>query len=222
MKVLLVEDDRRIASMVRDGCREQGIEVTLKHDLRSARPEALFSGYDVLVLDVLLPDGSGVDLCRAVRAEGVSTPILICTARDAVEDRVRGLDSGADDYLVKPFSFPELLARLRALSRRSASYRPEVAEVEDLHVDLRARTVRRGGEDISLSSKEWELLEFFLRNQGAVLDRAAITAYVWDDNHDPASNALEVLVRRLRQKIDDGFSRPLIHTHRGAGYRFGA
>lgn len=221
MKVLFVEDDRRIASMVREGCREHGIEVVVRHDAASGLTEALFSGYDVLILDVLLPDGSGVELCRSLRDREVGTPILICTARDAVEDRVRGLDAGADDYLVKPFAFPELLARLRALARRSATFQPETLEVADLRVDLRSRAVRRGGRTISLSSREWDLLEFFLRNRDTVLNRASISSYVWDDNHDPASNALEVLVRRLRQKIDDGFSPPLIHTHRGAGYRFG-
>jgi DNA-binding response OmpR family regulator len=221
VKVLLVEDDRRIGSMVREGCREQGIEVILRYDATSGRREAMLSSFDILVLDVLLPDGSGVELCRTLRDRGLTTPILICTARDAVEDRVRGLDAGADDYLLKPFAFPELLARLRALSRRSAAFQPETAEVADLRVDLRSRSVKRGGVEISLSSKEWDLLEFFLRNRDTVLDRASISSYVWDDNHDPASNALEVLVRRLRQKIDEGYSQPLIHTHRGAGYRFG-
>jgi two-component system copper resistance phosphate regulon response regulator CusR len=221
MKVLLVEDDRRIAGMVRAGCSELGIEVVTKYDAASGRAEALFSSFDVLVLDVLLPDGSGVDLCRLLRDRGLTTPILICTARDAVADRVRGLDAGADDYLMKPFAFPELLARLRALARRSASFQSETAQVGDLQVDLRSRTVRRGGEEISLSNREWDLLEFFLRNRESVLDRASISAYVWDDNHDPASNALDVLVRRLRTKIDEGFYPPLIHTHRGAGYRFG-
>jgi DNA-binding response OmpR family regulator len=221
VKVLLVEDDRRIGSMVQEGCRDHEIDVVLRYDATSGRREALLSGFDVLVLDVLLPDGSGVDLCRALRERGLTTPILICTARDAVEDRVRGLDAGADDYLVKPFAFPELLARLRALSRRSTAFQPETAEVADLRVNLRSRAVHRSGVEISLSSREWDLLEFFLRNQDTVLDRASISSYVWDDNHDPASNALEVLVRRLRRKLDEGFSPPLIHTHRGAGYRFG-
>lgn len=221
MKVLLVEDDRRIASMIRKGCGEQGIEVVVRYDIASGRMEALLSAFDVLVLDVLLPDGNGVELCGALRDLEVTTPILLCTARDAVEDRVHGLDAGADDYLVKPFAFPELLARLRALTRRSSAFQPETMEVGDLWIDLRSRVVRRKGRDISLSGREWDLLEFFLRNRGAVLDRASISAYVWDDNHDPASNALEVLVRRLRGKIDEGYTLPLIHTHRGAGYRFG-
>jgi two-component system copper resistance phosphate regulon response regulator CusR len=181
----------------------------------------LFSAFDVIVLDVLLPDGSGVELCRALRDRGVTTPILLCTARDAVGDRVSGLDAGADDYLVKPFALPEFLARLRALARRSVTFQPEVAEVGDLRVDLRTRDVSRNGQEVLLSSREWDLLEFFLRNRDTVLDRARISSYVWDDNHDPASNALEVLVLRLRRKIDEGFSTPLIHTHRGAGYRLG-
>jgi two-component system copper resistance phosphate regulon response regulator CusR len=221
MKVLLVEDDHRIASMVQKGCGEQGIEVVLRYDAASGRKEALFSSFDVLVLDVLLPDGDGVELCRVLRDRGVATPILLCTARDAVEDRVRGLDAGADDYLVKPFAFSELLARLRALTRRSGTFQPETMEVADLWVDLRSRAVRRDGREVLLSGREWDLLELFLRNRGAVMDRASISAYVWDDNHDPASNALEVLIRRLRRKIDEGHGAPLIHTHRGAGYRFG-
>jgi two-component system copper resistance phosphate regulon response regulator CusR len=143
------------------------------------------------------------------------------TARDAVHDRVAGLESGADDYLTKPFAFVELLARIRALARRPHSLEPDVAKIGDLEVDFGSHQARRGGRVIELTTKEFALLECFARNPGRVLDRAAITAHVWDENHDPFTNVLEVLVRRLRRKIDDGFDKPLIHTVRGAGYRLG-
>jgi two-component system copper resistance phosphate regulon response regulator CusR len=175
----------------------------------------------VIVLDVMLPGGSGFDLCRTLRDRNVGTPVLMLTARDNVDDRVRGLDSGADDYLTKPFAFRELVARLHALARRPPTPLPEVATIADLEVDLRAHQVRRAGRDIELTAKEFALLEFFLRHAGHVVDRAEITAHVWDENHDPFTNVLEVLVRRLRRKIDDGYDVKLIHTLRGAGYRLG-
>jgi two-component system copper resistance phosphate regulon response regulator CusR len=170
---------------------------------------------------VMLPGGSGFELCRAVRAAGIATPILMLTARDAVNDRVTGLDAGADDYLTKPFALQELLARVRALARRRPALAPRTISVADLEVDLAARRARRSGRAIELTAKEFALLECFALHPDEVLDRAAITAHVWDDNHDPFTNVLEVLVRRLRRKIDDGFEPKLIHTMRGAGYRLG-
>lgn len=222
MHVLLVEDDRRLASAIADGLSAHQVEVTTAHDAGEGRQAATLNDYDVLILDVMLPDSDGFELCRWLRREGDATPILMLTARDSVPDRVRGLDAGADDYLVKPFSFAELLARLRALARRVPGFLPERVRVADLSADLRSRTLTRGGRPIELTNKEWDLFEFFVRHHDAVVGRAAITAYVWDENHDPFSNALEVLVRRLRAKLDDGFERKLIHTVRGAGYRFGA
>jgi two-component system OmpR family response regulator len=221
MRVLIVEDEPKMANLLRRGLSEQGIAVDATDRGEDALWMAGSTPYDAVVLDVMLPGIDGFETCRRLRDERVWTPVLMLTARGEVEDRVAGLDGGADDYLVKPFAFPELLARLRALSRRSTAFQPETAEVADLRVNLRSRAVHRSGVEISLSSREWDLLEFFLRNQDTVLDRASISSYVWDDNHDPASNALEVLVRRLRRKLDEGFSPPLIHTHRGAGYRFG-
>jgi len=221
MRVLLVEDDRSLADIIVAGMREQHLTVLIASSVREGRERAELGHYDVIVLDVMLPDGSGFDLCAWIRARGISTPILMLTARDAVDDRVRGLESGADDYLIKPFAFRELVARIHALARR----KPVIAATEhhfaDLHVDLASRAVVRNGVAIRLTAKEFSLLEFFVMHAGVVVDRAAITAHVWDENHDPFTNVLEVLVRRLRRKIDDDFDLRLIHTIRGAGYRFG-
>jgi two-component system copper resistance phosphate regulon response regulator CusR len=222
MRILLVEDDRELSSLVRDGLRNHHIEVAVAESAREGEERAALGRYDVIVLDVMLPGGSGFELCRTLRARGVATPILMLTARDAVEDRVRGLESGADDYLTKPFAFDELVARLRALARRQPAIAPQHYEVADLHVDVATRTVRRGGTEIALTAKEFALLEFLVQHAGEVVTRTAITSYVWDENHDPFTNVLEVLVRRLRRKIDDPFEPKLIHTLRGAGYRLGA
>ncbi len=222
MRVLIVEDDVELVAILTRGLREEGIETESATTYREGRMRALLGNYDVIVLDIMLPGGSGLDLCRAVREEEIRTPILMLTARDAIPDRVAGLESGADDYLTKPFDLRELLARIRALARRPPELAPELFELEDLTVDLRSRRVRRGGHDIRLTSKEWDLLELFVRNHDRVVDRSEITAYVWDENHDPFSNALEMLIARLRRKIDRDGDAPLIHTIRGAGYRFGA
>ncbi len=222
MRVLLVEDDPELAAVISDGLRNQHIATTAARDFGDGREKALLGTFDVMILDVLLPGGNGFELCRLIRDRGIATPILMLTARDAVEDRVRGLESGADDYLTKPFAFLELIARVRALARRRPSIAPEQYDVADLHVDIPTRTVTRGGTSITLTAKEFALLECMIENAGSVVTRSAITAYVWDENHDPFTNVLEVLVRRLRRKIDDGFEPKLIHTLRGAGYRLGA
>lgn len=221
MRVLLVEDDHALASVLAAGLKEVGLRVEHAGDFRYARERLIHGIFDVMVIDVMLPGGSGFDLCREARKRKIATPILVLTARDAVEDRVTGLEAGADDYLVKPFAFQELVARLRALSRRNAAIQPEVIQLADLEVNLGTRAVRRSGRPITLTSKEFALLEFFLRHRGQVVDRASISAYVWDENHDPFTNVLEVLVRRLRRKIDDEFDEKLIQTVRGAGYRLG-
>jgi DNA-binding response OmpR family regulator len=222
MRVLLVEDDPELAAVIADGLRDQRIELATAGDFTEGRERAMFGSFDVIVLDVLLPGGTGFDLCRIIRDRGIATPILMLTARDAVEDRVRGLESGADDYLTKPFAFMELTARIRALARRHPAIVPQQYDVADLHVEIPTRQVTRGGIPISLTAKEFALLEFLIERAGSVVTRAAITAHVWDENHDPFTNVLEVLVRRLRRKIDDGFEPKLIHTLRGAGYRLGA
>ncbi len=222
VRVLIVEDDPELAGLLRDGLREHRIDPTLAMTFAEGRAQATAGDYDVLVLDVRLPGGTGFELCRELRRQDVTTPVLMLTALDAVDDRVRGLEVGADDYLTKPFAFQELVARLKALARRRPlSLTPDVHRVADLEVDLAAREVRRGGRPISLTAKEFALLELLVRRQGQVVDRSTITAHVWDHNHDPFANVLEVLVRRLRSKIDDGYTPKLITTLRGAGYRFG-
>lgn len=221
MRLLIVEDDPELASILADGLADHHYEVVVAADVPAARERAVLGTYDVMILDVLLPGGSGFDLCAQIRSRGIATPILMLTARDAIDDRVRGLEAGADDYLTKPFAFRELLARVRALARRQPALAPQRVRIADLDVDLETRHVQRGQRPITLTAKEFALLEFFTRHEGKVVDRAAIAAHVWDDNHDPFTNVLEVLVRRLRRKIDDDFEPKLIHTIRGAGYRFG-
>jgi len=221
MRVLLVEDDPGLSAIIRTGFAEQGIQVAAVSTYADGLMKAVLGSLDVVILDVMLPGGNGFDLCRELRAREVATPILMLTARDAVDDRVAGLEVGADDYLTKPFAFRELLARVRALGRRRGAPLPETLRSGDLEVDLQAHRVRRAGKAIELTAKEFALLEFFILHKGQVVDRAAITAHVWDENHDPFTNVLEVLVRRLRRKIDDDYPTKLIQTLRGAGYRFG-
>lgn len=221
MRVLIVEDDEKLAGVLMRGLREQRVDGSRARDFGDGRRKLLFGEYDVAVLDVMLPGGSGIDLCREARDRGVCTPILMLTARDTIDDRVLGLESGADDYLTKPFAFRELSARLEALGRRQPAIRPSSHCVADLEVDLRSRRVTRAGRHIALTSKEFTLLELFVLHENEVLDREAITARVWDENHDPFSKVIEVLIARLRRKIDDGHEPRLIHTFRGAGYRFG-
>jgi two-component system copper resistance phosphate regulon response regulator CusR len=221
MRVLIVEDDAELAGLVQGGLAKMQIEVTVAPTFTEGLERSGQTAFDVVILDVMLPGGSGFDLCRKLRERGSTTPVLMLTALDAVDDRVRGLEAGADDYLSKPFAFRELVARVQALSRRHPALTPAVHRVADLEVDLAARTVHRGGKPIDLTAKEFTLLELFVRHPGRVLDRTTITAHVWDDNHDPFANLLEVLVRRLRRKIDDDYEPKLITTLRGAGYRFG-
>ena len=221
MRVLLVEDDPEVASVIAEGLTEWGMSVARESTFASGRSRALLSPFDLIILDVMLPGGDGFELCNAIRRRGVMSPVLMLTARDAVDDRVRGLEAGADDYLTTPFAFRELVARVRALARRPPTTLAETIVIADLTVDLPAHRVRRGSRDIELTAKEFALLECLVRHRGRVVDRTTITAHVWDDNHDPFTNVLEVLVRRLRRKIDDGFDVKLIHTLRGAGYRLG-
>jgi two-component system, OmpR family, response regulator len=219
MRVLVVEDDPRMAELLRRGLQEEGYAV----DLASNGEEGVWLGteneYDAVVLDVMLPDGDGFEVCRRLRQAGRWAPVVMLTARDAVQDRVVGLDAGADDYLTKPFSFQELFARVRALVRRGVGERPAVLEVGDLALDPATRRVHRGNEELSLTAKEAALLEYLLRHPGEVLTRAQIIEHVWDFAYDGGSNVVDVYVRYLREKVDRPFGRRSIETVRGAGYR---
>lgn len=221
MRVLVVEDEARMRDVLRIGLREHGFDVTAVGTGREGIDEAVLADWTVIVLDINLPDLDGFTVCRHMRAAGVATPVLMLTARDAVDDRVTGLELGADDYLVKPFALRELAARVWALARRPRVIADEVLRVDDLELNVRTHEARRGSSTLELTAKELALLELLMRNAGRVVNRSAITAYVWDSNHDPFANALEVLVRRLRAKIDDGFEPKLLQTVRGAGYRIG-
>jgi two-component system copper resistance phosphate regulon response regulator CusR len=218
MRLLVVEDDPRLANVLARGLREEGYAVDTVETGDAGITQGVLVPYDAIVLDVMLPGRDGLDVVRTLRGRGVHTPVLLLTARDAVGDRIAGLDSGADDYLVKPFDFGELLARLRALLRRPEVVQPMQVIVGDLVIDLTSHVVTRAGETLVLTGKEFALLELFARNVNRVLSRAEIVAHVWDDNHDPFTNALEVYVNRLRGKIDRTPWPPLLHTRRGAGY----
>jgi DNA-binding response OmpR family regulator len=221
MRVLLVEDDPGVQRFVVKGLREQAYAVDTATDGNEALYQVEVNSYDVIVLDVMIPGVDGFQVCRNLRKAGHRIPILMLTARDSVEDRVAGLDHGADDYLTKPFEFRELLARLRALLRRSGDLRPGKIEVADLIVDTAAQSAKRGNQSIVLTQKEYALLEFLARNAGRVVGRAEIAEHVWDESFDPFSNLIEVYVNRLRRKIDVPNKAALLHTRRGAGYMLG-
>ena len=218
MRILLVEDDERMAGVIAKGLREQTYAVDAAHDGDEALYQAAINAYDLVVLDVLLPRKDGRAVCRELRVSGARTPILMLTALGTVDDRVEGLDCGADDYLTKPFEFKELLARIRALLRRPAEVRPRVIHIADLALDTGSRAARRGGKEIRLTAKEYALLEFLAINENQVVGRDQIGQHVWDESFDPLSNIIDVYVKRLRSKLDAGSARPLIHTRRGEGY----
>ncbi|MDI6894498.1 MAG: response regulator transcription factor [Bacillota bacterium] len=219
MRLLVVEDEPRIAAFLRQGLTEEGYAVDVAKDGEQAVEFALSAPYDAIVLDILLPKKDGFDVCADLRRRGIRTPILMLTARGAVDDRVRGLDTGADDYLMKPFAFPELLARLRALLRRPAASLPTRLQVGDLVLDPVTRRVERAGRSIELTHREFSLLELFMRHPGQVLSRTQIAEHVWNFNFYHQSNVVDVYVRYLRQKIDEAFQPRLIHTVRGVGYK---
>jgi len=222
MYILVVEDERRLAQVVRKVLEEEGHTVDVAHDGEEGLAMAMDGSHDVVVLDVLLPGMDGFEVCRSLRANRVDVPVLLLTALDGVEDRVRGLDSGADDYLPKPFAFQELLARLRALGRRRVQARePDQLQTADLVLDLRRRRALRDGRTIDLSPKEFALLEFLMRNQGRVVTRTQILDHVWGYDYSPDSNLVDVYVTYLRRKIDRGHGKKLIRTVRGAGYAVG-
>jgi two-component system copper resistance phosphate regulon response regulator CusR len=221
MRLLIVEDDAALADMLARSLREAGYAVDTAPDGEAAVVQAAVNDYDAIVLDVGLPRADGTSVARELRRRGNTAAILMLTARDAVRDRVAGLDAGADDYVTKPFSLDEVQARLRALLRRPARVLHDRLVIDDLEVDTAAQNATRAGQPISLTTKEYVLLEYMARNAGRVIGRAELTEHVWDENHDPFSNALEVYINRLRGKVDGNHARKLIHTHRGAGYRLG-
>jgi two-component system, OmpR family, copper resistance phosphate regulon response regulator CusR len=222
MRILLVEDEPHAAKMLAKGLRKQTYAVDVARDGQEAVYQASVNDYDLIILDVMLPLKDGFEVCGDLRARGSSVPILMLTARDAVQDRIAGLDTGADDYLTKPFDFHELLARARALLRRGRALRPETIEVADLRIDTRSHEVRRGGELIELTAKEYALLEYLARRAGDLVTRAEISEHVWDESFDPFSNLIEVYIQRLRRRIDEGRETKLIRTLRGEGYRLAA
>jgi two-component system OmpR family response regulator len=222
VRVLIVEDELRMAGLIRRGLVKEGLAADVAPNGEDALVAAGAHQYDAIVLDVMLPGIDGFETCRRLRAGGVWSPVLMLTARDSVEDRVAGLDTGADDYLVKPFAFAELLARLRALVRRGDLERPAVLEVDDLRLDPATREAHRGKEEIHLSAKEFALLEAFMRRPGQVLSRYDLLENAWDFAYENRSNIVDVYVKRLRAKIDSPFGRQSLETVRGAGYRLRA
>lgn len=220
MRILLVEDEKKMASFIERGLKEEGYAVDTVYDGEKGWEYASVNDYDVIILDWMLPKMNGLVLCAKIRESGRQTPVLILTARDAVEDKIKGLDRGADDYLTKPFAFDELLARIRALLRRPADLQQEATlKSGDLTMDLVRHRAYLGDKEISLSQKEFALLEFLMRRKGTVISRAQIAEHVWDLHFDPMSNSIDVYINFLRKKIDGGRQKSRIETVRGAGYR---
>ena len=218
MRILVVEDEPRMASVIARGLREQSYAVDVAQDGDDGLYQCSINDYDLIVLDVLLPQRDGFEVCRELRARGTATPVLMLTARAAVDDRITGFEAGADDYLTKPFSFRELLARIHALLRRDSHLLPDEIEIGDLIINSASHRVSRAGSSIQLTAKEYALLEYLARRAGQLVSRADIAAHVWDNDFDPFSNTIEVYMNRLRKKIDDGHLTKLLHTRRGEGY----
>lgn len=223
MRVLLVEDEAKMASFIERGLKEEGYAVDVAEDGEKGWEYTTTHDYDLVILDLMLPKLNGIELCGKIRSKGYKMPVLMLTARDSVDDKIKGLDQGADDYLTKPFAFDELLARMRALLRRPAEIeRDTELVVEDICLDLLSRRVTVKGKSITLSQKEFALLEFLMRRRGEVVSRSQIAEHVWDMHFDPMSNTIDVYINFLRKKIDQDRDRSLIETLRGAGYRLGS
>ena len=218
MRILVVEDDKKVAAFLQKGLKEEQYAVDVCYNGEDAVYEAQTNPYDVIILDIMLPKKDGFTICKELRESSVLTPILMLTAKDSLDDKVTGLSEGADDYLTKPFSFEELLARIRALLRRSQDYKTGVLQVGDLVLDPLRRIVNRGGEKVSLSGKEYALLEYLMRNRGRILSQSNIIEHVWDRNYDGTSNIVNVYISHLREKIDRDAETKLIKTIRGQGY----
>ncbi|MEO6048822.1 MAG: response regulator transcription factor [Candidatus Kapaibacterium sp.] len=220
MRILVIEDDPNIGDVIRRGLEAQHYSVDVATDGEEGEELALINQYDLIILDRMLPKMDGRTVCRNLRDADVAVPVLMLTAMDAIDDKISGLDAGADDYLTKPFHFGELLARVRSMIRRQTGQKKTEISVGDLVLDTVTRSVTRAGRSIALTAKEFALLEYFVMNAGKVLTREAISEHVWDMNFDPQSNVIDSFIRFLRLKIDKDFDHPLIHTLRGVGYRF--
>jgi two-component system, OmpR family, copper resistance phosphate regulon response regulator CusR len=220
MRILLIEDSKKAAEAIAKGLRAEGYAVDIAGDGIIGEELARINDNDIIILDLMLPRQDGWTICANLRKQNILTPILMLTALGDVEDKIKGLNSGADDYLSKPFHFGELLARIRSLARRKTEIRASIIEKFGLKLDLNTHIVSREGKEISLTAKEFSLLELFMMNSGRVISRETISEHVWDMNFEPKSNVIESFIKFLRQKIDKGFDRPLLHTIRGAGYMF--
>jgi heavy metal response regulator len=218
MRILVVEDEKKVASFIKKGLEEENYAVDIAYDGEEGLVLAEINEYDLVLLDIMLPKLDGMEVLRRIRGNGSGVPILMLTAKDAVEDIVSGLDSGSDDYLTKPFSFAELLARVRALLRRKTKEKTDFLTIGDLILSTSTHRVKRGGKEIELTAKEYALLEYLMRNPNRILTRTLITEHVWDYHFDPSTNVIDVYVNYLRKKIDQGFEKKLIHTIRGSGY----
>ncbi len=218
MRILVVEDDAKVAGFIKKGVVEEQYAVDVFPNGNDGAFWASENDYDLIILDIMLPGKDGLSICRELRAKGVVIPIIMLTAKDTVNDKITGLEVGADDYIGKPFAFGEFLARIRALLRRSQTYKEPLLKIADLEMNPATRIVTRGGQEIALTGKEYALLEYFLRNPGRVLSETRIVEHVWDMNYDPRTNVVNVYIHHLRSKIDSGFDNKLIHTIRGTGY----
>ncbi len=218
MRILVVEDEKKVASFIKKGLEEEHYAVDIAYDGEEGLALVQINEYDLILLDIMLPRLDGMEVLRQIRRNGSIMPILMLTAKDSVKDIVSGLDGGSDDYLTKPFSFAELVARVRALLRRKAREKTDILTVGDLSLSTSTHRVKRGGREIELTPKEYALLEYFMRNPNRILTRTLITEHVWDYHFDPETNVIDVYVNYLRKKIDQGFEKKLIHTIRGSGY----
>ncbi len=218
MKILIIEDEKKVARFLKLGLEAEHHQVDNSFDGESGEKLALAREYDVIVLDIMLPGKNGIEVLKSIRKSGRSTPVLILTAKGTLEDKVEGLDEGADDYLVKPFAFAEFIARVRSLGRRSGADKSTVLRVADLELDTMKRKAKRGDREIELTNREYALLEYFVRNANRVLTRTLISEHIWEYNFDTGTNIVEVYVNKLRKKIDSDSTNKLIHTVRGAGY----
>ena len=218
MKILIVEDEKKVAKFLKEGLEDENYTVALATDGEAGEKIATEAKFDLIILDILLPKKDGISVLRELRTKGIGTPVLMLTAKSSIEDKVEGLDSGADDYITKPFSFAELLARVRSLLRRGTADKPTILKIADLQLDTVTHKAKRGEKVIELTGREYSLLEYFMRNLNRVLTRTLISEHIWNYNFDTGTNVIDVYINHLRSKIDDGFDKKLFHTVRGVGY----